>query len=146
SLIAISDDDGATWLPSLPIVGRGPIQPALALKSNGTIVAYMRDSGDAPNRVQKSESGDEGQSWTPAVKTTIPNTASVELLRLLDGRWLFLGNDLEDGRYHLSLYVSSNEGETWKLAKRIENEKEGGFSYPSLIQTKDGHLHITYSF
>lgn len=48
SLIAISDNDGESWYPSLPIVGRGPIQPALAQKRDGTIVAYMRDSGDAP--------------------------------------------------------------------------------------------------
>ena len=77
SLCAISDDDGKTWLPSKPIVGRGPIQPALALKKNGDIVAYMRDSGDAPPRVHKSVSKDKGESWSYSVKTDIPNTASV---------------------------------------------------------------------
>ncbi|RYG31251.1 MAG: exo-alpha-sialidase, partial [Chitinophagaceae bacterium] len=41
SMVAISDDDGETWKPSLPIVGRGPIQPALAVKKNGDIVAMM---------------------------------------------------------------------------------------------------------
>src|SRR5690606_32521198 len=114
SMVAVSEDQGRSWLPSLPIVGRGPIQPALAQKKNGDIVALMRDSGDAPARVQKSISQDEGQSWSVAVKTDIPNTASVELLVLQSGHWAFLGNDIDDGRYRVALYLSDDEGESWK--------------------------------
>lgn len=148
SLCAISDDDGETWYPSKPIVGRGPIQPALALKKNGEIVAYMRDSGDAPARVHKSVSKDQGESWSYSVKTDIPNTASVEILVLQDGRWAFVGNDIEDGRYRVVLMLSDDEGETWKWKEYLEStHKEDGkrFSYPSLIQSNDGMLHISYS-
>lgn len=148
SLCAISDDDGETWRPSKPIVGRGPIQPALAVKKNGNIVAFMRDSGDAPPRVQKSISVDDGESWNYATKTAIPNTASVELLVLNDGRWAFVGNDIQDGRYRLVLMLSDDEGETWKWKEYLENDpKQGGgrYSYPCLIQTEDEMLHITYS-
>ena len=148
SLIAISDDNGATWRPSLPIVGRGPIQPALALKRNGHIIAFMHDSGNEPAMVQTSESSDSGFSWTAARKTDIPNTASVELLTLRDGRWAFLGNTISDGRYRLTLMLSDDEGKTWKWKTHLENDesKSGSFSYPCLIQTKDGMLHMTYSY
>lgn len=148
SLMAISDDHGTTWRPSLPVVGRGPIQPALARRKDGTIVAYMRDSGDEPTRVHMSESKDKGESWKATTKTDIPNTASVELLVLKDGRWAFLGNDINGGRHILSLYISDDEGRTWKWKTRIENHEagKGGFSYPSLIQTRDGLLHMTYSY
>lgn len=148
SMTAISDDDGESWHPGLPIVGRGPIQPALAQKEDGTIVALMRDSGDEPARVQRSESKNNGDSWTAAVKTNIPNTASVELCVLKDGKWAFLGNDIDDGRYKLSLYLSDDEGKTWKWKTRIEDhpKNEGGYSYPSLIQAADGLLHMTYSY
>jgi predicted neuraminidase len=148
SMIAISDDDGTTWRNSLPIVGRGPIQPALAVKKDGTIVAYMRDSGDAPTRVHISTSSDNGESWTVSSKTDIPNEASVELCVLKDGKWAFFGNDISDGRYQLSLYISDDEGSTWKWKELIEYQadKKGSFSYPCLIQTKDGLLHITYSY
>ena len=98
SMMAISEDFGGTWRPSLPLVGRGPIQPALAQRKNGNLVAYLRDSGDEPTRVHISESSDKGESWTASTKTEIPNTASVELLNLKDGRWAFLGNDIDDGR------------------------------------------------
>lgn len=147
SLMAISEDDGTSWRPSRPLVGRGPIQPALAQKKDGTIVAYMRDSGDAPARVHTSTSADDGESWTASQKTEIPNTASVEICTLRDGTWSFLGNDVDDGRYILSLYLSDDEGKTWKWKTKIENHPkgEGGYSYPSLIQGKDGLLHMTYS-
>ena len=148
SLIAISDDDGSEWYPSLPIVGRGNVQPALVQKKNGNIMAYMRDNGDEPNRVQISESADLGQSWSAAQKTNIPNEASVEILALNDGRWLFVGDDEDDGRYRLSIYLSDDEGITWKWKRTLENvpKGEGSFSYPCLIQTGDGMIHISYSY
>ncbi len=148
SICAISDDDGESWKSSKPIVGRGPIQPALAVRKNGDIIAYMRDSGDAPARVHKSISKDSGESWSYTVKTEIPNEASVELFVLNDGRWAFFGNDLNDGRYRLVLMLSDDEGETWKWKEYIESDnKQGGgsYSYPSLIQTENGLVHITYS-
>lgn len=148
SICAISDDDGQSWKASKPIVGRGPIQPALEVRKNGDIVAYMRDSGDAPARVHKAISKDNGESWSYTVKTDIPNEASVELLKLKDGRWAFLGNYIDDGRYRVALMLSDDEGETWKWKEYLENDpKQGGgsYSYPCLIQTADGLLHITYS-
>jgi predicted neuraminidase len=148
SLVAISDDDGTTWHPGLPIVGRGDVQPSLIQKKDGTLVAYMRDNGDAPGRVQISESEDSGESWTAAKKTAIPNTASVQVLALRDGKWAFIGNDEDDGRYRLSLYLSDDQGKTWKWKMPLENVQKGAgsFSYPSMIQAPDGLLHITYSY
>lgn len=148
SMVAISDDEGETWRPGLPIVGRGPIQPALAQKKNGTIVAYMRDSGDAPSRVQISTSTDNGESWSFSEKTEIPNEASVEICVLRDGRWAFFGNELDDGRYQLSLRISEDEGSSWHWKELIEYDpgKKGSFSYPCLVQSKEGLLHITYSY
>lgn len=148
SLIAISDDGGSSWLPSNPIVGRGNIQPALVQRKNGSIVAYMRDSGDSPTRVQVSESHDGGVNWSAAQKSEFPSGASVEALVLADGRWVMLFNDIDDGRYRISLYVSEDEGKTWPVRYALENDEQnkGRFSYPSLIQTKDGMIHLSYSY
>ena len=148
SIVAISDDDGDTWRASLPIVGRGNVQPALVQKKNGHIAAYMRDNGDAPPRVQMSESADFGETWSAAQKTDIPNTASVELIVLKDGRWAFVVDDEEDGRYRLCLYLSDDEGLSWKWKNTLENnpDKRARYSYPSLIQSTDGLLHISYSY
>lgn len=147
SMMAISEDQGNTWKPSLPLVGKGPIQPALIQKNNGEILAMLRDSGDAPPKIQQSISKDLGQSWTVARKTDFPNTASVELLELQDGRWWMVGNDLYDGRYQLALWISSDEGEHWSPAQYLEFDPthNGKFSYPALIQDSKGLVHLTYS-
>jgi predicted neuraminidase len=148
-LIAISDDDGQHWRASKPIVGLGPIQPSIVRKKDGTLVAYMRDSGNAPYRVLISTSSDDGESWSPAVDTDIPNPgSSLEAIALKDGRWVMVYNDTEHGRHSLAAALSDDEGKTWKWKRHIgkSDDRAKSYAYPSLIQAKDGMLHLTYSF
>jgi len=148
SLVAVSDDNGDTWKPSLPIVGRGNIQPALLQKKDGTVVAFMRDNGDAPQRIIVSASEDNGYTWSVSRKTDIPNPgASVEAIALENGHWLMVYNDLEDGRNRLAVSLSDDEGASWKWKRYLEYEPKGkgSFSYPTAIQTEDGRVHVTYS-
>ncbi|MDT8302021.1 MAG: sialidase family protein [Sedimentisphaerales bacterium] len=148
-LIAISDDQGEHWRASKPIVGLGPIQPSIVRKKNGTLVAYMRDSGDAPHRVLISTSTDDGESWSPAVDTNIPNPgSSLEAIALKDGRWVMAYNDTEDGRHRMAVALSDDEGKTWKAKRYVgrSDNRQKSFGYPSLIQAADGMLHLTYSY
>jgi len=146
-LIAISEDDGISWKCSLPIVGRGLNQPSLVERSDGSIVAFMRDDGDEPGRILVSHSEDEGYSWTYARKSDLPNPgASIEVIKLKSGRWLMVYNDMDDGRYSLSVAISDDQGESWLWQKNLEYLKHGSFSYPSVIQAVDGRIHITYSY
>lgn len=149
SLVAISDDDGDSWKPSLPIVGWGNTQPALIQKKNGSVVAYMRDEGDNPSRMFFSRSEDNGESWSAAVKTDIPNAGvSVDAISLNNGNWLMVYNDLEEGRNRLAVSLSDDEGKTWKWKRYLEYSPKGkgSYSYPSAIQSRDGLVHITYSY
>ncbi|GMV91608.1 MAG: hypothetical protein AMXMBFR82_13860 [Candidatus Hydrogenedentota bacterium] len=149
SVMAISDDDGATWHASRPIVGSGPQQPSLIQRGDGAIVAYMRDTGDAPGRIQLSVSEDEGESWSIPVDLEIPNPdSSVEIIELTSGKWLLVCNDTEDSRGQLTAYVSDDEGQTWKWRRQIEPSDDEGesFSYPSVIQTQDDMIHLTYTY
>ena len=146
-LIAISEDDGETWKSSLPIVGRGLNQPSLVIRNDGSIDAYMRDDGDEPGRIMISHSNDEGYSWTYAQKSEIPNPgASIEVIKLKNGHWLLVYNDVDDGRYSIAVAISDDEGETWKWKRNLENIEGGSFSYPSVIQAKDGKIHVTYTY
>ncbi len=150
SLMAISDDHGETWKPSKPIVGYGNIQPCILQKKDGSLIAYMRDNGDSPGRILESISTDNGFSWTAAIKTNIQNPGtSVDAIALKNGKWVMVYNDLEDGRYSIVISLSDDEGKTWKWTRildRKENKNKGSFSYPSVIQTKDGLIHISYSY
>ena len=148
-LVAISDDNGRHWRAGKPIVGLGPIQPSIVRKKDGTLVAYMRDSGNAPYRVLISTSTDDGESWSPAIDTNIPNPgSSLEAIALQDGRWVMVYNDTESGRHSLAVALSDDEGKTWKWKRHIgrSDNRAKSFGYPSLIQAEDGMLHLTYSY
>lgn len=164
SLCAISDNDGKTWTSSLPIVGRENSQPALLEKKNGDIVAYMRNAS-YDNRIQTSYSNNGGKSWSAAKYIDIDNpNSSLEVKALADGRWVMICNDMKnfkkigtgccDGRQRLALYVSKDEGENWKRKMIIEDDTEkpdipeqrGRYHYPSMIQSRDGLLHLVYTY
>jgi predicted neuraminidase len=149
SLMAISDDKGQSWQSGLPIVGRGNIQPSLVQKKNGELLAFMRDNGDEPGRVMKSISKDNGYTWSIAQLSSLPNPGtSVDAISLDNGDWLLVYNNLEDGRHSLAVSLSKDEGESWLWTRHLERRgpEEGSFSYPSVIQAKDGTIHVTYSF
>jgi predicted neuraminidase len=149
SIMAISDDGGRTWQASRPLISFGGVQPSLVQKRDGTLVAYMRDNGPPPQRVMRSESRDGGMSWSPVVDDDIPNPGSgLEVIRLQSGRWAMVCNDTEQGRHRLAVLLSDDEGRTWKWKRYLENDPPGAgsYSYPSIIQAKDGTLHVTYSW
>jgi len=149
SLVGISDDGGATWRASGPIVGAGPIQPTLVRKDDGTLHAYLRDSGNLPGRVMLSVSKDDGETWSNALDTDIPNPgSSLEVIRLRDGAWVMVYNDTEHSRNSLAAALSEDEGETWEWKRVMEPSGDGGksFAYPSVIQSADGLIHATYSY
>ena len=150
SLMAITDDGGKTFKASQTIVGAGNIQPSVARRKDGSLVAYMRDNGPPPKRVLFSESKDNGETWTIARDTEIPNSGTgLEVLVLKDGRWLMINNDTEKGRHSLALTISDDEGKTWKWTRHLELDtraaQPGSFHYPSIIQAKDGSIHASYS-
>jgi predicted neuraminidase len=91
---------------------------------------------------------DDGETWSPATDTSLPNPgSSLEMLVVQDGRWMLVYNDLEQDRRRLVLAASSDEGATWKTVQVLDHDPQGrhSFSYPSMIQSRDGSLHITYS-
>ena len=150
SLVGITDDDGKTWSYSQPIVGGGNIQPSFAERSDGTIVAYMRDNGPPPKRVHVSESKDRGETWSKVQDHPVLDNpgSGLELMRASNGDWLCIYNDLPSGRHSLAVSLSEDEGQTWKWTRHIEQRHvgQGSFHYPSIIEGSDGNYHVTYSY
>ena len=155
SLMAITDDWGASWQASTPLVGAGNIQPSLARKRDGTLVTYMRDNGPAPKRLMTSRSADRGETWSAVEDTSLPNPGSgAEVLVLANGHWVLIYNDLERERFSLAVSLSEDEGATWGWTRHLERdpdtataaEQRGQYHYPSIIQAADGTLHATYSY
>jgi len=154
SLMAITDDWGGTWFTSEPLIGVGNVQPSLVRKQDGTPVAYMRDNGPPPHRLQVSESADRGVTWSKVVDSDRPDPgAGIEVIALQNGLWLLINNDLDEGRHRLGVSLSDDEGKTWQWTRHLEQDPEadlkagaGSYHYPSIIQARDGSLHASYSF
>ena len=126
------------------------IQPTLLSHRDGTIQALFRSKNE---KVIHSLSKDNGKTWAELKPSELPNNNSgIEALTLQDGRHLLLYNHLggtrKDGwgkRNVLNLAISE-DGEKWQAVAFIENEEDGEFSYPSMIQTRDGLVHLTYTW
>jgi predicted neuraminidase len=147
SMVAISDDRGESWGFSSPMIGFGNIQPSLVRRDDGTIVAFMRDNGPDPS-ICVSTSQDDGETWSPVVRSGLPNPgAGVDAIRLEGGRWALVFNDTFEGRSSLAVALSDDEGRSWAHQRHIvvDPEKEQSFHYPSILQTKDGAIHVSYT-
>lgn len=147
SIMAISDDRGKTWTTSGSMLGFGNIQPALVPRKDGTIVAFMRENGGRA-RIRLSESKDDGQTWGPVTSSEFPNPgSSVDATRLANGHWALIYNDSARGRHSLAVSISDDEGKTWKWTRHVERVEpgQGSSHYPSLMQSRDGLIHATYT-
>jgi predicted neuraminidase len=146
-IVAYSDDRGVTWKTSRPMVGFGNIQPSLVRRDDGTIVAFMRDNG--PHRkIRLSMSKDDGETWGRVIDSALPNPgAGIEAIRLANGHWALIYNDLAKGRHSLAVSISTDEGKTWPKTRHVERpaDGKGSYHYPSMIQASDGMIHISYT-
>jgi len=148
SLAAFTEDWGGTWEFSAPMLGFGNIQPSFTVRKNGDIVAMMRDNGPF-KKVRTATSKDGGRTWSAVQSLDIPNPgSSVECIALKSGNWLLICNDTSNGRHSLAIVMSDDEGRTWKWKRHLElwAKDKGSASYPSMIQTRDGMIHCTYSY
>jgi predicted neuraminidase len=77
--------------------------------------------------------------------TELPNPdAGIDAVSLRDGRALLVYNHSARNRRVLNVAVSA-DGERWDAALELENQA-GEFSYPAVIQTADGLVHVTYTW
>jgi predicted neuraminidase len=140
-----SSDGGKTWSKTEPLNdGKeiGAIQPSLLRHGEGRLQAIGRSK---QGKLWQSWSKDEGKTWSRMELTNVPNPNSgTDAATLADGRQLLVYNHTPRGRTPLNIALS-NDGKDWKPALVLENEA-GEYSYPAVIQTPDGSIHVTYTW
>jgi predicted neuraminidase len=96
-------------------------------------------------RIVESWSRDGGKTWDELKPTELPNpSAGIDAVMLKDGRALLVYNDTPTGRTPLSVAVSK-DGRQWTKVLDLETDR-GEYSYPAVIQTQDGKVHVTYTW
>jgi predicted neuraminidase len=142
-----SRDGGATWSVSRPPASADStsidaIQPSILTHADGRLQAIGRTRS---GRVFETWSADRGLTWTPVTLIDLPNpSAGTDALTLKDGRHLLVYNHTPKGRTPLNVAVT-RDGRTWETVHVLESEP-GEYSYPAIIQTNDGLVHITYTW
>ncbi len=139
-----SADRGRTWDKSGPIGGGrfDAIQPSILTHADRKLQMLCRTR---QGRIAETWSLDGGATWSELSATPLPNPNSgTDAVTLADGRQLLVYNHVEKGRSPLNLAVSV-DGKSWKAALVLESEP-GEFSYPAVIQTADGLVHVTYTW
>jgi predicted neuraminidase len=139
-------DNGLSWERTAALNERktGAIQPTILIHQNGKIQLLCRST---ESKILTSWSENKGRTWSELIPTTLPNpNAGIDAITLRNGRFLLVYNHLKKGRNSLNIAISE-DGTEWKAAVLLEKEQEGTeFSYPAVIQTDDGMVHITYTW
>ncbi len=142
-----STDGGRTWTILRPASARDgveidAIQPSILIHPDGRLEAVGRTRS---GRVFETWSRDNGRSWGPLALGSLPNPNSgLDAVTMRDGRHLIVYNHTTEGRSPLNVAVSS-DGRTWSAVAILESEP-GEYSYPAVIQTRDGRVHVTYTW
>jgi len=120
----------------------GAIQPTLLAWPDGRLQALCRTKQGV---ITESWSTNQGVDWSRMTATKLPNPNSgIDAVILRDGPSLLVYNHSASSRQMLNVALSP-DGKTWQAGLVLENQP-GEFSYPAVIQTSDGMVHVTYTW
>lgn len=155
-IVMESTRDGKTWtkveLPRPEVDGTAisAIQPSVLDYGGGRLQIICRSQN---RRLAEAWSEDNGKTWGPLGLSTLPaNNSGTDAVTLTDGRQLLVYNHILDPdgkpkgpRTPLDVSVSKN-GKTWYAAAVLEDSPISQYSYPAVIQTSDGLVHVVYTW
>ena len=126
------------------------IQPSILKLNDGRLQVLMRTHNA---RLATSYSSDHGDTWTPVTLSEVENNQSgTDAVTLKDGRHVLIYNNFatlpltkKGPRTPISIALS-NDGQTWQHALTLEDSPIDQYSYPAIIQGKNGHLYCVYTW
>lgn len=151
----MTKDWGRTWTKTEDINDGKTItaiQPSILRYRDGSLQVLCRSKNRTLNT---SWSHDGGATWSPMQPSGLPNNNSgTDAVTLKNGWQLLVYNhvrpadSLPNGkgpRTPLNVAVSK-DGKNWEAALVLEDSPISQYSYPSVIQGKDGLVYIVYTW
>jgi predicted neuraminidase len=149
----VTPDFGKTWRKVGPLNDGKTIkaiQPSLLTYANGDMQVLCRSQSRS---IVESWSKDGGKTWSEVAPSSLPNNNSgTDAVTLKDGRQLLVYNHVKPpagqpkgARTPLNVAVSK-DGKNWEAVLVLEDSPISQYSYPSVIQTADGMVHIVYTW
>lgn len=126
------------------------IQPSILRLNDGRLQVLMRSHNA---RLATSYSNDNGDTWTPVTLSEVENNQSgTDAVTLRDGSHALIYNNFETlpltkkgVRTPLSIALS-DDGQSWRHWLTLEDSPIDQYSYPAIIQGRNGHLYCTYTW
>jgi alpha-L-rhamnosidase len=150
-----TNDFGKTWTKSADIndgIKISAIQPSILTYKDGSIQILCRSKN---RTINESWSTDGGKTWSEMKPSSLPNNNSgTDAVTLKDGRQLLVYNHVKPAdslpngkgaRTPLNVAISK-DGKHWDAVLILEDSPISQYSYPSVIQSKDGMVHIVYTW
>ncbi len=163
----ISDDEGKTWKKVDMPKSNGYVHANVVELEPGHLAAFMRSR--AADNIYRSESLDNGDTWSEPKATPLPNNnSSISAIKLQSGRIAIAYNPTctpcptpgiaawpglrcpvavalsEDGGLTFPIVRYMERGEGFMGEENRTNNKQ--YEYPYLMQSADGRLHLAYAF
>jgi alpha-L-fucosidase len=142
----VSDKDGKNWRKvEVDNDTFQVIQPTVLHLADGKLLSLARSRH---NKVIASVSDNYGDTWGNLYPINLPNPNSgIDAINLTDDKFLMVYNPLTAGKNwwegrNVILLGESTDGENWKEVIKLEDHEKGEFSYPAIIKTSDGKIHI----
>ncbi|MBD0378630.1 sialidase family protein [Paenibacillus sedimenti] len=169
SVVLISPDRGETWKEYEVPGSIHRVQMNVVELDDGTLFAMFRSR--QADRIYTSVSQDHGKTWSVPAKSDLPNNnSSTQLVKLQNGHLALIYNNstMERDQFRwvqrkgefrkkplrtpLTVSISEDEGKTWPYFRNVQmadleyKDTEVGYSYPSIITTRDGSIHLAFSY
>ncbi len=126
------------------------IQPSILKLKDGRLQVLMRTHNA---HIATSYSSDNGNTWTAVTLLDIENNQSgTDAVTLQDGRHVLIYNNFETlpltkkGVRTPCSIALSDDGTHWHHALTLEDSPIDQYSYPAIIQGRDGTLHCVYTW
>jgi len=127
------------------------IQPSILTYRDGSLQILCRSRNAV---IVESWSFDGGETWSLLQDAGLPNNNSgFDGVTLADGRQLLVYNHVSTPagagkgyRTPLNVAVKKGKSKYWYAALILEDSLTGQYSYPSVIQSADGMVHIVYTW
>ena len=126
------------------------IQPSILKLKDGRLQVLMRTHNA---HIATSYSSDNGNTWTAVTLLDIENNQSgTDAVTLQDGRHVLIYNNFETlpltkkGVRTPCSIALSDDGTPWHHALTLEDSPIDQYSYPAIIQGRDGTLHCVYTW
>ena len=126
------------------------IQPSLLRHADGRLQILCRTRNA---QLATAWSSDNGDTWSKITLSSLPsNNSGTDAVTLKDGRHVVIYNNFstlpgtpKGVRTPLGIAVS-NDGVNWRHVLTLEDSPISQYSYPAIIQGKDGKLHALYTW